>query len=83
MSSKLKKLLFLILNIPFFSSGEFGKYVKVEIFSHYGNEHYCPVSLFRIFGIDQLELIADIGKKHAFKKYDQFVLILAVFDEVP
>ena len=47
-----------------FCSGQFGKYVKVEIFSHYGNEHYCPVSLFKIFGIDQLELIADIGKTH-------------------
>ena len=32
----------------------------MEIFSHYGNEHFCPVSLFRIFGIDQLELITDL-----------------------
>ena len=37
--------------------GVFGKYVKVEILSHHGNEHYCPVSLFKIFGISEIELI--------------------------
>ena len=34
--------------------GVFGKYVKVEILSHHGNEHYCPVSLFKIFGISEI-----------------------------
>lgn len=37
--------------------GVFGKYVKVEILSHYGHEHYCPISLFKIFGISEIELI--------------------------
>ncbi|CAF0836473.1 unnamed protein product [Brachionus calyciflorus] len=26
------------------------KYVKFEMLSHYGNEHYCPLSVVRIFG---------------------------------
>ena len=33
------------------NEGVFGKFVKVEVLSHYGNEHYCIVSLFKIFGI--------------------------------
>ncbi|KAK7497000.1 hypothetical protein BaRGS_00011736 [Batillaria attramentaria] len=26
------------------------KFVRVEMLDHYGNEHYCPVTLFRVFG---------------------------------
>lgn len=33
----------------------FGKYVKVEIKSHYGSEHYCPLSLFRAYGTSVFE----------------------------
>ncbi|CAB4054979.1 SUN domain-containing protein 2,Uncharacterized protein SLP1,Uncharacterized protein slp1 [Lepeophtheirus salmonis] len=36
----------------------FGKYVKVEVYSHHGSEHYCPISLFKIFGISEIELMA-------------------------
>lgn len=39
------------------TEGVFGKYVKVEILSHHGTEHYCPVSLFKIYGISEIELI--------------------------
>lgn len=28
----------------------YAKYVRFEMMSHYGNEHYCPLSLVRIFG---------------------------------
>lgn len=38
-------------------NGVFGKYVKVEIFAHYGTEHYCPISLFNIYGISEIELM--------------------------
>lgn len=37
--------------------GVFGKYVKVEINSFHGSEHYCPVSMFKIYGISEIELI--------------------------
>ena len=40
-------------------NGAFGKYVKVEISSHYGAEHYCPISLFKIYGISEIELMDD------------------------
>lgn len=35
----------------------FGKYVKVEIKSHYGSEHYCPISLFRVYGTSVFEVL--------------------------
>ncbi len=41
----------------FSSPGVFGKFVKVEVLSHHGHEHYCPISLFKIFGISEIELI--------------------------
>jgi len=46
-------------NLQFFSAeGDvFGKYVKVEILSHHGTEHYCPISQFKIYGISEIELI--------------------------
>ena len=37
-------------NLQFFAAeGDvFGKYVKVEILSHHGTEHYCPISQFKV-----------------------------------
>ncbi|XP_044743850.1 SUN domain-containing ossification factor [Chrysoperla carnea] len=35
----------------------FGKYVKVELNSHYGSEHYCPISLFRLYGTSEYEVL--------------------------
>ncbi|KAL1491070.1 hypothetical protein ABEB36_011723 [Hypothenemus hampei] len=35
----------------------FGKYVKVEVKSHYGQEHYCPLSLFRVYGTSVFEAL--------------------------
>ena len=37
----------------------YGKYAKVEVLSSHGSEHFCIVSLFRIFGIPEIELIGD------------------------
>ena len=36
-----------------------GKYAKVEIMSHHGSEHFCPVSLFTVFGIPEIDLITE------------------------
>nr|XP_061834199.1 SUN domain-containing ossification factor-like isoform X1 [Nerophis lumbriciformis] len=33
----------------------FIKYIKVELLSHYGSEHFCPLSLFRVFGTSMEE----------------------------
>ncbi|XP_077390182.1 SUN domain-containing ossification factor isoform X2 [Festucalex cinctus] len=40
----------------------YAKYVKVELLSHFGSEHFCPLSLFRVFGtsmVEEYEEIAD------------------------
>ena len=37
--------------------GVFGKYAKVEILSSHGSEHFCPVSMFKIYGISEIELM--------------------------
>lgn len=34
----------------------FGKFMKVELHSHYGSEHYCPISLFRVYGTSEFEV---------------------------
>lgn len=33
----------------------YAKYVKVELLSHFGSEHFCPLSLIRVFGTSMLE----------------------------
>lgn len=35
----------------------FGKYIKLEFHSHYGSEHYCPISLFRAYGTSEFEVL--------------------------
>ncbi|XP_075383647.1 SUN domain-containing ossification factor isoform X1 [Tenrec ecaudatus] len=40
----------------------FIKYIKVEFISHFGSEHFCPLSLIRVFGtsmVEEYEEIAD------------------------
>ncbi|KAK8407805.1 hypothetical protein O3P69_002385 [Scylla paramamosain] len=36
---------------------DFFKYIKVEVHSHYGPEYFCPISLFRIYGLSEFEVI--------------------------
>ncbi|MCI4377043.1 hypothetical protein PGIGA_G00198930 [Pangasianodon gigas] len=33
----------------------FTKYIKVELLSHFGSEHFCPLSLLRVFGTSMME----------------------------
>ncbi|XP_050446674.1 SUN domain-containing ossification factor isoform X2 [Cataglyphis hispanica] len=35
----------------------FGKFIKVELQSHYGSEHFCPISLFRAYGTSEFEVL--------------------------
>lgn len=35
----------------------FGRYIKVEVKSHYGSEHFCPISLFRVYGTSEFEVL--------------------------
>ena len=47
-------------------AGVFGKYVRVEVLSHHGSEHYCPVSMVKVYGVSELEIIAqdDMDQEH-------------------
>ena len=33
------------------------KISQVEVLSHYGTEHFCPISLFRVYGNNEYEFI--------------------------
>lgn len=35
----------------------FGKFIKIELHSHYGSEHFCPISLFRTYGTSEFEVL--------------------------
>lgn len=37
----------------------YAKYIKIEIKKYFGKEHYCPLSLLRVFGITEVEQIED------------------------
>uniref|UniRef100_A0A671MSW0 SUN domain-containing ossification factor n=1 Tax=Sinocyclocheilus anshuiensis TaxID=1608454 RepID=A0A671MSW0_9TELE len=39
----------------------FIKYMKVELLSHFGSEHYCPLSLIRVFGTSMVEEYDEIA----------------------
>uniref|UniRef100_A0A5K3F7E5 SUN domain-containing protein n=1 Tax=Mesocestoides corti TaxID=53468 RepID=A0A5K3F7E5_MESCO len=38
------------------STGRLIKYVKFELLDHYGNEHFCPITMVRLFGLGSDEL---------------------------
>ncbi|CAH8429228.1 unnamed protein product [Schistosoma intercalatum] len=40
-------------------SGKMIKYVKFELIEHYGSEHYCPLTMIRIFGLGSDDLDDD------------------------
>ncbi|KAM7538608.1 hypothetical protein Aperf_G00000058426 [Anoplocephala perfoliata] len=38
------------------AEGRLIKYVKFEILDHYGNEHFCPITMVRLFGLSSDDL---------------------------
>lgn len=42
----------------------FGKFVRVDIYSHYNSEHFCPVSLFRVYGTSEFEAFETENRDH-------------------
>lgn len=42
----------------------FGKFIKVEMLSHHGSEHYCPVSLFKVYGTSEFEVLEKESSQH-------------------
>ncbi|KZC15033.1 Protein osteopotentia like protein [Dufourea novaeangliae] len=35
----------------------FGKFIKVELHTYHGSEHFCPISLFRAYGTSEFEVL--------------------------
>lgn len=50
----------------------FGKFVRVEIHSHYNKEHYCPVSLFRVYGTSEFEAFETDNQPFKIVEADDF-----------
>lgn len=48
----------------------FGKFVRVDIHSHYNTEHFCPVSLFRVQGTSEFEAFETADLKVPLEDYD-------------
>ena len=47
---------------------DFMKYIKIEMQSHYGSEHYCPLSVVRAFGttlVEEFDAIESGANKNA------------------
>ncbi|KAL4656015.1 SUN domain-containing ossification factor-like isoform X2 [Arapaima gigas] len=40
----------------------YAKYVKIELVSHFGSEHFCPLSLIRVFGTSMVEEYEEIAE---------------------
>ncbi|TCD65778.1 hypothetical protein EIP91_002217 [Steccherinum ochraceum] len=34
---------------------DFYRFIRIDFHTHYGNEYYCPLSLFRVYGLTHLE----------------------------
>lgn len=48
----------------------FGKYVRVDIHSHYNSEHFCPISLFRVYGTSEFEAFETENRQHPIEDID-------------
>ncbi|KPM09163.1 Sad1 / UNC-like C-terminal domain containing protein [Sarcoptes scabiei] len=62
----------------------FVKYVKIELLSFHGSEHYCPISLIRIFGtslFDEVERIENSDSKSIEMEADQSDQSSSLFEE--
>lgn len=52
----------------------FGKFIKVELQSYYGKEHYCPLSVVRIYGtsmVDEYEEMETAGNIQSVSEDDE------------
>uniref|UniRef100_A0A0N4U6C7 SUN domain-containing protein n=1 Tax=Dracunculus medinensis TaxID=318479 RepID=A0A0N4U6C7_DRAME len=44
-----------IQQFPISANGIYAKFIRVELLSHYGNEHYCTLSMIRLLGISMVD----------------------------
>ncbi|RWS17396.1 hypothetical protein B4U79_15764 [Dinothrombium tinctorium] len=58
-------------NFELQQQNEFRKYIKVEILSYHGSEHYCPLSVFHVYGFSMVEQFDAIEREADDRKGDQ------------
>ncbi|CAK8691686.1 unnamed protein product [Clavelina lepadiformis] len=46
----------------------FTKYLKFEMKSHFGNEHFCPLTLLRVFGVSMVEEYEQVNEDKDLKE---------------
>lgn len=49
----------------------FGKYMRVDIHSHYAFEHFCPISIFRVYGTSEFEAFETENRPHPLDDLDE------------
>lgn len=52
---------------------QFARYIKVDLLSHFGSEHFCPLSLIRVFGtsmMEEYELNSEASDRHTHTQED-------------
>lgn len=49
----------------------FGKYMRVDIHSHYASEHFCPISIFRVYGTSEFEAFETENRPHPLDDLDE------------
>ncbi|XP_067144676.1 SUN domain-containing ossification factor isoform X2 [Centruroides vittatus] len=62
----------------------YGKFIKFELLSHYGTEHYCPISVIRVFGtsmVDEYEEMETAEISHHISEDDDDRLDLPLTEE--
>ncbi|XP_034829751.2 LOW QUALITY PROTEIN: SUN domain-containing ossification factor [Maniola hyperantus] len=58
----------------------FGKFIRVELLSHHGSEHYCPISLFKVYGTSEFEVLEKESSQHSAQIDDEEDEIIDVPD---
>lgn len=62
----------------------YGKFIKFELLNHYGTEHYCPISVIRVFGtsmVDEYEEMETAEISHHINEDDDDRLDLPLTEE--
>lgn len=54
----------------------YARFIKVEMISHFGTEHYCPISLFRVLGSTMVEEYQDHEEQNEADQNVEDILVI-------
>ncbi|GAA5907498.1 hypothetical protein JCM6882_003877 [Rhodosporidiobolus microsporus] len=58
----------------------FCRYLRIDFLSHFGSEHYCPVSLLRVYGFTQLDAYRE-GERRKAKAIEDALAAAELIDD--